>query len=368
MPDSMPTARIRPAAPPPDAPLQEWTAHLLAVQAAACAVLGSRLYEHLLTHAADDVRAGGPAWAVLERHATRDTGAAIGLRLMAAVHRVVLTGQAPRLARHYASAGGDADPQGSWPALRSLMAERADELGALVALPCQTNEVGRCAALIGGFLIASREASASFRLLEIGASAGLNLRWDRYRYEHAVDGRTWGDRASPVVLRGHWEVPHGLLDEPARVVGRSGCDPRPVDPLTDDGRLALAASVWGDQPARFQRLRGALDIAAGVPVDVEQAHAIDWLPPRLAEAHAGATVVFHSVVMQYIDPDERRAVVDAIHAAGRDATSTSPLFWLRMEPERPLRAMSVRLTAWPGGQERLVATSGAHGEPVRWRL
>ncbi len=372
MPDSMPTvpyANVQTPPPPPDdADLQEWTAYQLMWQARACLVLGSRLYSHLLEAAAEDVRRGGPAWDVLAEHATRSTDAALALRFMAAVHRLVLTRQAGELALFFPSVGGDADRAGAWHAMRQTLEEHARQLSGWVGLPCQTNEVGRCAALTAGFLNAAAETRRPLWLLEIGASAGLNLRWDRYYYEHDEEPRAWGDAASPVRLRGHWDVPRDLLEAPVHVSGRAGCDPLPVDPLTDEGRLSLSSSVWGDQPVRFERLRGALQLAQQLRVEVASARAIDWLPDQLARRPPNeTTVVYHSVVLQYLSDDERRDVVTAIADAGAAADAEAPLYWLRMEPENQLRAMAVRVTRWPSGDERLLATSGAHGPPVRWR-
>ncbi|MCB1040214.1 MAG: DUF2332 family protein, partial [Acidimicrobiales bacterium] len=59
----------------------------------------------------------------------------------------------------------------------------------------QTNEVGRSATLLGGFLEVGR-GGLPLRVLEVGASAGLNLRFDRYRYVAA--GRSWGPAQSPL--------------------------------------------------------------------------------------------------------------------------------------------------------------------------
>jgi hypothetical protein len=360
----------RPAAPPPPPPTasdQEWTAYLLDLQAPACAILGSALYADLLNRSAQDVRAGGPVWEVLQPHATRSTEVALALRFMAALHRLVLLRLAPQLALCYPSVGGTADPEAAWPAVRAACVQHRHTLREFVGMPCQTNEVGRSAALAPGFLVAAQDSGLPLRLLEIGASAGLNLRWDRYHYGHRDDGRGWGPADSPVQLVGHWDVPPALLGQTVHITTRAGCDPRPIDATTDEGRLSLTASVWADQPHRFERLRGALRVAAQVPVDLAQAPAGHWLPQRLDEPVGGsATVVYHSVVSQYMPPAEREEVSAAIRAAGERATTDASLFWLRMEPERPLRAMSVRLTSWPGGDERLLATAGAHGDPVRW--
>src|SRR5688572_20284714 len=166
--------------------------------------MGSPLYAELLRRSAEDAEAGGAAWKVLSRHVAPGRGDAVALRLMAAVHRLVLGGQAPRLAHQYPSAGGR-PTEDAWPAFHEVLAERASELAALVALPCQTNEVGRCAAMVWGFLEVAARTGLPLRVLEVGASAGLNLRWDHFRY--GGGGADWGDPASPVDLRGLWADP-----------------------------------------------------------------------------------------------------------------------------------------------------------------
>jgi len=199
------------------------------------------------------------------------------------------------------------------------------------------------------------------RLLEVGASAGLNLRWDRYRYE--ADGFEWGDPGSPVrvefELSGTPPAPR-----PVEVVERRGCDPDPVDPVGDEGRLTLRSFVWPDQDARVRRLEAALAVAQETSVEVETAPAAAWTAERPAESDEGvATVVFHSIVMQYLPEDERREFERAVGEAGRAATPASPVAWLRMEPGGEMA--EVRLTLWPGGEERLLARVGYHGDPVR---
>lgn len=352
---------------PPD--LRALTATFVEQQAEAAALLGSHLYAALARGVAADVRGGGAAWRVVEPHASEDRGSALTLRLLAAVHRLVLQGRAPELAAFYPSVGGRLPPQDAWPAFRAVLEEYVEELVELVGWSCQTNEVGRAAGLLPGFLTAVRASGGlPVRLLEIGASAGLQLRWDRFAYawdEHAAT-RRWGPADSPVRLTGHWDVAPELLDTSVEVASRQGCDPDPVDVGTEEGRLRLRQSVWGDQLERLRRLDGALKLAARIPAVVEEARAGDWLPARLAEPAPGhLTLVYHSVVWQYLAPDERDEVEAAIVAAGERATADAPLAWVRSEPENILRAMRVRATIWPGGEERFVAKAGAHGFPVR---
>jgi hypothetical protein len=233
-----------------------------------------------------------------------------------------------------------------------------------VARRCQTNEVGRAAALAFGFLEVAACARLPMRVLEVGASAGLNLRWDRFRY--GGGGAFWGDARSPVDLTGLWAEPPLHVDVGALVVERRGCDLEPVDPTSEEGRLSLAASVWADQLPRFARLRGALDLAVRIPAAVDAASVEEWLPAQLASRPSGiATVVYHSVVDEYLPVETRRAFHASLQDAGARATAHAPLAWLQLEPLTEQRHHGVRLVTWPGRRERLIATCGAHGQEAR---
>lgn len=339
----------------------DWDALLamLRGQAHACRVIGSPLYAHVLDRVAEDVEAGGPARAVLAPAAHDTVGSAPPLRLMGATHRMALDGRAPALAAHYPSTGGDGDPEGAWAAFRALLAERPDDIRAGLARPVQTNEVGRAAGLLGGFLTVARDTGLPLRILELGASGGLNLRWDHFHY--GGGDRSWGPPASPVRLPSAPPV-----EARVTVAERAGCDPAPVDPTSEDGRLTLVSYVWPDQPERLARLEGAITLAREIPATVDRASAGPWTAAKLAEPTSGrATVVYHSVVTQYLTSDERAEVDGALAAAGARATADAPLARLAMEPKDELA--DVRLTVWPGGEERLVARAGYHGAPVEWR-
>jgi hypothetical protein len=75
-----------------------------------------------------------------------------------------------------------------------------------------------------------------------------------------------------------------------------------------------------------------------------------------------ATVIYHSIMSQYLSGEERAELFDGTREAGARATADAPLAWLRMEPADD-RA-NVELTLWPGGEDRLLARVGYHGNPV----
>lgn len=340
----------------------------LRTQSEHCANLGSPLYAGLLERAARDLADGGPVADLLRGHEDDPADSVLALRFMGAVHRRVLEGQLPALERYYVDSGAPFDRYASkkntaaeaWPAFRRAVADDTAALRPLLDRPVQTNEVGRCAGLLPGFLMVAAKTGLPLRLLEVGASAGLNLRWDRYRYEG--DGFRWGDPHAPVRLGFHQT---GSPPQPIdlEVVERRGCDRRPVDPLSEEGRLTLLSFVWADQAERLRRLQAALEVARKTPVSIEGAGAAEWIAERLAEPREGAaTVVFHSIVMQYLERDERNEFERALRAAGESAAAGSPLAWLRMEPAG--ERAEVRLTLWPGGEERVLARAGYHGDVV----
>ncbi len=219
--------------------------------------------------------------------------------------------------------------------------------------------------LLGGFLQIAAATELPLRLLEIGASAGLNLVWDRYRYR--LGDLEWGDPASPVLLAPAWDGPPPPDTGALRVAERRACDVAPIDLRDPVQRLRLRAYVWADQPERLQRLDRAIAVASGSPHCVEQADAAAWVGARLRECSPGrATVLFHSIMWQYM-PDATRAAIEGdIQQAGAAATPGAPFAWLRFEPLQPETRPALSLSLWPGPHHATLAHAHAHGSAVQW--
>ena len=331
----------------------------------ACGGMGSPFYAELLERMADDVIAGGPVGRFLVDQLDSSYEDAVPLRFLGGVHRLVLAGQAPDLAARFPSVGGDGDAAAAWPAVLAALDAHTDAIRDALTRPPQTNEVGRSAALVGGFLVVARDTGLPLRVLEVGSSAGLNLRFDRYWYES--DGAAYGDAASPVRFTGLWAEGHPPFGTAVTIAERRGCDRDPIDAGTDDGRLTLLSYVWPGQTERFTMLRAALDVARDHPVAIDRADIPDWLARQLDEPVPDrATVVFHSIVWQYLTADERARAEAALETAGDRATPDAPLAWLRLEPSPDLTHTELRVTSWPGGEDRLLARGHYHLGPVQW--
>ena len=251
----------------------------------------------------------------------------LALRLLGAAHALALTGQAPRPGRVLPVGGGTARPgpagADAWAALRQTLAEHRSSIRAWLRRPPQTNEVGRAAALLGGLRYLTAEAGLPVRLVEVGASAGLNLRADHFRVAgdcgHCGPGLVAGGAGGRLAGR-----------QPARGPGRdrshrTGGDLDPIDPATPEGGLILTAFVWPDQQARLERLRGrARGGPCRSPADLRRESATATLA-RTELADGTWTVLWHSILRQYLDQAQRAELAEGAAALGAAATPLGPV-------------------------------------------
>ncbi len=319
------------------------------------------LYGALLAAMAEDWEAGGVTRELLAGWEDQEARQFPHLRLLAGLFRIVLRGDAPQLAGFYPVLGGDLDPREAWPAVREVFLGHVDELRASLDQPPQTNEPARSVALLAGVSEAVRRTGLRrVRLLEPGASAGLGLLVDRYRF--VGDGWEAGPTGAPLVVPGCGAT--GFRPEAFDVVDRRGCDVSPVDATTEAGAAYLTSFVWPWQVDRHHRLAAALSVARRNPVEIDRDRASSWVADRLAEPVADGvlTVVWHSVTRLYWPPEETAAV----HAAVESARTRMPLAHVAME--HPWGALSGE--GDPGlpvleVDGATIATCDHHGPPVR---
>jgi hypothetical protein len=340
---------------------------LIRQQAQACGELGSPMYAELLDRLADDLELGGPTKDVLRGHQDDPGPSGLALRLAGSIHRLVLDGRATELERFYPTTGGTWSTAGV-DAVLDLLGRRGDDVRPLLEQPPQTNEVGRSAALLGGLLRSVARHRLPVRLFEIGASGGLNLYAGRFRYLDDA-GRGWGDVESPVLLESAWQGSPLPVGEQVAVVERGGCDVSPVDVTSEDGRLTLMSYVWPDMTARSARLSGAIDLARREPVRIERAGAATYVEGLdLQEGHL--TVLWHSVMWQYVPRDQQERVTARVAELGERATDRRPLVHLSAEPTRRTREDRHRFWVvaerWPGGVREYLGQMAPHGLPVTW--
>ena len=279
---------------------------------------------------------------ILELLTGRRPGQQASYLFFGAVHYLLLRGARHPLAGYYPSLAGPAhaaagpahaaaDPATAGPALQDFCRLHREELAGLIATRLvQTNVVKRAAALrLALSAIRPRCGPRPVHLIEVGASAGIHLHADRFRY--VVGGRAFGPANSAVTIETEWRGPGPPpdLDNVPPIASRTGVDLHPV-PVTDpDERLWLRALVWPENQHAASLLTAALDGIAADPPPVIAGDAIDVCPDLGRNLPPGEPrVVFHAATRMHVPPHRRAAFDAAIDSIGRDG----PLYHAWLEP------------------------------------
>jgi hypothetical protein len=291
--------------------------------------------------------------------------------LLAAVHFLLLKGAAHPLREFYATVNGGRSIGGEpYPVFRDFCLKHRDAIVALVNNRItNTNEVGRCSALLSGFVALSAVAPEPFNLIEIGPSAGLNLNWYRYAVRYLRDGKPAaqiGDASALTIdaeLRGSRMPPDGPLPQIKKVIG---LERDPVDLSLEDERTWLKALVWPDQLPRFQRLEQAIAVASKYPPPIWKGDALDLMVPALRSMPENETLcVYHSVALYQFSDDARETLDAMLVMAGL----RRPVYRLSMEVLLPGGVAELRLFRYHDGtvEDRLLAHCNSHGSWLEWK-
>jgi hypothetical protein len=235
----------------------------------------SPLYEQLSTSIAKDPE-------LLSVAAQCRKGERIPNLLFAAVHYLLLKGFSHPVSRFYKSLGGSFDGrENTYPEFRSFCLQHVEQIRQLISVRMvQTNEVSRCVGLMPAFVTVSRIVpDRSLYLVDVGASAGLNLFWDHYGYIYGdhVEG---GDKYSPVQIKCSLKgtkVPPIPASFP-RVAGRVGLDLNPLDVRASEDALWLRALIWPEHEMRADLLGKAIEVVRQQQLNLLAGDGVDLLP------------------------------------------------------------------------------------------
>lgn len=296
---------------------------------------------------------------------------------LAAVHDLVLQRPDADLAAIYRG-DRDGDP---WPAFRSFALEHAAEIEALVTRRrTQTNEVGRGGALLPALIDVARAQPAPLALVDLGASAGLNLLLDRWGYGYG--DRLAGDPSAPVQLTVELRGACPPLTPRPAIAFRLGIDVAPMDVRDDDDCRWLRACVWPDMVGRLARLDAALAVARADPPTLLEGDIVSDLPGALATVPPDAHLTLLSTwTLSYLTAAQRAQLTHTV----ADLSRRRPITWITAEheglapdlapPSRPARAVDnegvtllgrVDYTAGAVTASRPLAWMHAHGIWLDW--
>jgi hypothetical protein len=250
--------------------------------------------------------------------------------------------------------------QASYAAFRTTVLEHQDELAAVLrSRRTQTNEPGRCAALLPIWC----QLPQPLALLEVGAAAGLCLLPDSYSYDYGEqflgDGRvTFGCK-----LHGDVPVPREL----PQVVWRAGIDLEPVDLDDDDAVRWLEALVWPEEQDRLGNLRAAIEIARQERPRVVRGDLLETLQDVAADAPAEATlVVFHTAVLAYLSNSERELFAGRVEALRSHWISNEGANVVPGLPVPPVTPVAASYFVIGADGQRAVAFCDGHGRWLQW--
>lgn len=289
--------------------------------------------------------------------------------LLGAVHFLLLGGVAHPLRDFYRSLTPmPRPPQEAYPYFHAFCLEHREQIRQVVTTySVQTNEVGRCASLLPAFgLIAAQAHGQPLALVELGASAGLNLLWDAYGYDYGPAGRI-GDPCSPVQItctpRGDFlpPLPAGM----PTVRHRVGIDLAPVDVSDTTATRWLRALIWPEHRERAQLLEAALGVARRSPPPLVAGDLADVLPTVLASVPREAILcIFHSYTLNHCPKQTRERLGEILAAAASDRD----LFRISLEYHASHEHPRLVLFTYQQGKihDEHLAFCESHGRWIEW--
>lgn len=288
--------------------------------------------------------------------------------LFAAVQYLLLSGVEDPLAAHYPIVSGAKRPLApAFPLFREFVLRHQPAVLELVRTrTTQTNVVRRCACLLPAFSLAAQESGQPLALIDLGASGGINLNFDRYGYRYEQSGREerrWGSVSAPVQieaeLRGGRALPP--LSAEIAVASRVGVDLNPLE-LSDPEQLRwLQALIWPEHVERHQRLHQAAAELSSSPVELHRGDGAELLAGLMQAAPAEAALVVYATVALYqFGPERLARIEEALHATSRQR----PIWLVTLEGRQP----ELTLTRYQDGQSRreLLAQASPHGWWLQW--
>lgn len=292
--------------------------------------------------------------------------------LLGAVHLLLLRTPDHELAAFFPDlVAAPGAPAAAVPAFRDFCAAHAGEIAAVLrSRLVQTNELRRCAYLLPAFSYVAGKVQAPLALVEVGASAGLNLLFDRYAYRYQLGDVALGagDPASPVTIDTSCTVRAGAvlpLGIPA-IARRVGIDLNPVDLADDDAYGWLRALIWPEHTDRATRLMAARRLWLREPPRLVRGDAVAQLPAVLdALPDEAAPVILHTHVLNQFTPDAaaaletlfvRSSALRTLYRIGNDLGGGTPKQYV------------LRLRVYRRGimQETVLANSDGHARLIEW--
>lgn len=326
----------------------------------------SPMYQRILGTVAAQVEANKLDWLV--EASSKRTALETSLLLTAGMHRQVLLGEAQPLNDFYPNVGGSrgfTDPDFESVFL-NVMEDCKDKLIPIIRdETVQTNETQRGLFWLFPVIVTGWE---KIHLVDLGASAGLNLVADqrRFTFDDGTAKVSFGlADTNQFVSSVTPSVPDCITEASSipTVVSRNGCDLHPFPLETEADRAKLESFMWPDQGRRFDRLHEAVEAHQRVTSEtqtkicIQQANLPHDLPAFLdsldfKDDNNLPVIIYNTYMTTYLEEQGRamRGYIDQWAAS-----QNRKVMWVQSEPneESPIKhhwcAWTVDL--WDGKNE-----------------
>ncbi|WP_155591394.1 DUF2332 domain-containing protein [Lysinibacillus cavernae] len=268
----------------------------------------SPLYEHLANKIADD-------WDLLDIATFIPQNQPAPNLLLAAVHYLLASSKDP-LRNFYASFTATPHPiQKAFPFFKAFVLAHVDELKIVFQEKLvQTNEIRRCAYLYPMMTEIYNKHQQPLALIEIGASAGLQLGMDHYNYCYNQQLSITNTKNAVVLSsenRGE-TLPISLTNSPV-VCKRIGIDLNPIDLRREEDSQWLQALIWPEHHERRLLFNEALPIFHKLNIQLIKGDAIQ-LVKELSQTieQEAMLVVYHTHVANQMPLESRHALIEQL--------------------------------------------------------
>ena len=322
----------------------------------------SPLYEHLALGVAEEPE-------LLRLLVGLDQHQQFANLLLGAVHFLLLDGAKHPLSEFYPSlTPTPRPPQEAYPYFYAFCLQNSDRIRQVVTTrSVQTNEVARCSSLVPAFgLVATRTGGKPLAIVELGASAGLNLLWDAYVYDYVTAGRI-GDPRSPVHItcepRGNYLPP--LPRSIPNVRHRVGIDLAPIDVADTSATRWLRALIWPEHSERAQLLEAALAVARRSPPPLVSGDLADVLPDVLTDVPGDASLcIVHTYTLNHCTNATRERLDEILATVARERD----LFRISLEYHAPREHPRLVLFTYHHGalSDEHLAFCESYGRWIEW--
>ena len=243
---------------------------------------------------------------------------------------------------------------------RFVLAHQVSLIPLLETRITQTNEVSRCSFLLPAFaFIYQATERRPLALIDVGCSAGLHLRWDRYHYDYGV--AQIGDPVATVSIRCELRGPimPPLPAEFPECPFRLGIDLNPVDLEDPIERRWFEALIWPEHEPRRRLAIAAIEALLRDPPVIVKGDAAEVLDAQIASVPLDMSlVVYNSAALC----QGGEADVTAIRNVLSQCSSHRVIHWLYCEGEEVL------LRTIDRGRivEAKLANKDGHGRWLEW--